>query len=413
MLEICALIALVGLAISIGGRIGRGNPFVVFFGLWLAICIGLMMSAESFYPVSSYLVLLIGTLLVTYLAVELVAVSHPLDARAPSSADLSYREPWLKGAQWASVAAVPLMYLQATSMAGGDVFSSAGYMALRQAMTEGNDGYGPLAYFVPLGFVVASIRLMQVKASKRELMNASVSVGAATAMAFLCTGRTFFLMLFCFMVFPLIVTGKVKLRGLVVAGVLLVVSFLMVAVMTRKGLSAEASIEDNLEGLAHMLRIYVLSPAMAMGVVADSHTEPLALGGYSLRFFQIIAGKLLGIGFEPVPLIREYVQVPDEINVFTVMDPYFRDFGYAGVMGFAICSALLHFTLYRRAQGIGGPWIFIYAATLFPLVMQFFQDMYATLLSTWVQVFFWYMVLVREQARPAIALNPQLSMQDA
>lgn len=413
MFAVCALIAMSGLAISLGGRIGSGNPFGVFFGLWLAICVGLMVTADTFYPASPYLFLLIGTILVTYLAVAMVASCRPIDARAASAAAFSYRESWLLTAQWASVAVVPLMYLQASEMSGGDVFSSAGYMALRQAMTEGDGGYGPLAYFVPLGFVVASIRLMQIERTPRAMLNTAVSVGTATAMAFLCTGRTFFLMLFCFMVFPLIVTGKVKVRGLVVAGLLLVASFLMVALMTRKGLSAEASIEDNIEGLAHMLRIYVLSPVMAMGVVADGNTEPMALGGYSLRFFQIVAGKLLGIGFEPVPLIRDYVEVPDEVNVFTVMEPYFRDFGYAGVMGFAICSALMHFALYRRAQRMGGPWIFIYAATLFPLVMQFFQDMYATLLSTWLQVFVWYMVLVREQAHPAVSFGHHPVAKDA
>ncbi len=49
-------------------------------------------------------------------------------------------------------------------------------------------------------------------------------------MAFLCTGRTtFFLMMFCFLAFPLISTGKLRLRGAVILGVILLASFIVVA----------------------------------------------------------------------------------------------------------------------------------------------------------------------------------------
>lgn len=396
MLAVCALIALIGWAISVGSRLGPGNPFGIFFGLWLVMSVGFMATGDTFYPPSTYFWFLLALILGTYLALEVVAVSHKVPLAAPVGTGLQFREQWLKAAQWVSVASVPLIYLEANELAGGDIFSAPGYMALRGALTDGSEGYGPLGYFVPLGFVVASIRLMQFASDRRGFWDMAISVGAAVAMAFLCTGRTFFLMMFCFLVFPLIVSGKVRMRGLVMFGALLVASFLMVALMTRKGLDPDASMVDNIEGLLNMLRVYVLSPTMAMAVVVDGNTDPMAMGGYSLRFFQILMGKLAGVGFEAPPLIRDYVQVPDEVNVFTVMDPYFRDFGFAGVVGFAVLSASLHLVLFRAMQRRGGPWIFIYSATLFPLVMQFFQDMYATLLSTWVQVFFWFLLLVKE-----------------
>lgn len=402
MLAVCALIALVGLAVSIGGRLGPGNPFGIFFALWLAMTVGLLATGESFFPVAGTFWFMLAVILGAYLAVEVVAVTNKIPLSAPLGTDLEYRNGWVTLGQWASVACLPLIYLHANQLAGDDIFSAQGYMALRQALTEGGEGYGPLGYIVPLGFVVASIRLMQFAQTRRGFWNMAASGITGLAMAYLCTGRTFFLMLFCFLIFPLIVTGKVKLRGLVIAGVLLVVSFLMVAFMTRKGLNPDVSTAENIEGLLNMLRIYVLSPTMAMSALAEGNHEPLALGGYSLRFFQIILEKTIGWDFDPVPLIRDYVQVPDEVNVFTVMDPYFRDFGFGGVVGFALLSSIMHFTLYRWAQRCGGPWIFFYSATLFALVMQFFQDMYASLLSTWIQVFFWYMLLVVQQRRPAI-----------
>lgn len=399
MLELCALFALLGCVTSVGKRLGRGNPFGIFFGLWLCVTIGLIATRHTFYSVSSDVWQLLAIMLGTYLAFAITARgSDSLGANGAAE----YREKYLRWAQWAVLASTPLLYLKATQLAGGDVLSRSGYIALRTALTVGTEGYGLLAYFVPLGCVVASIRVMQFAATRQGLHHMIISVGAAAVMAFLCTGRTFFLMLFCFCTFPLVVTGKLKPRGAILLGAMLVFSFLLVAMLTRKGLDFNATMTENVESLVRMLRVYVLAPTMAMAVVADTD-HPLALGGYSLRFFQILLTKLAGISFDSPPLIREYVQIPDRVNVFTVMDPYYRDFGMAGVAIFASASAGLHWGLFRLMRRRGGAWIFIYSATLFPLVMQFFQDMYVTLLSTWVQVIFWYMLLVKQERRPAYA----------
>lgn len=397
MLELCALFALVGWVTTAGERLGRGNPFGIFFALWLCVTIGLIATRHTFHSVSPYVWQLLAIMLGTYLAFAIAARGS---YSASANATAEYREKYVRWAQWAVLASTPLLYLKATQLAGGEVLSRSGYIALRTALTVGTEGFGLLAYFVPLGFVVASIRVMQFVATRHGLHQMIISVGAAATMAFLCTGRTFFLMLFCFLTFPLVVTGKLKLRGAILLGAMLVFSFLVVALLTRKGLDFNATMTENVESSVRMLRVYFLAPTMAMAVVADAK-EPLALGGYSLRFFHILLTKLAGFSFESPPLIREYVQIPDRVNVFTVMDPYHRDFGMAGVAIFAGASAALHWGLFRLMRRRGGAWIFIYSATLFPLVMQFFQDMYVTLLSTWVQVIFWYMLLVKPKNIPA------------
>lgn len=213
-------------------------------------------------------------------------------------------------------------------------------------------------------------------------------------------------MLFCFVGFPLIVTGRIRFRGIAVLATMLTLSFATVALLTRKGLDIQASAGDNVGNLLKMLRVYLLSPTMAMATLADAPaTTSSAWGAHSFRFFHVLYAKLSGYGHSVPPLIRQYVEVPDRVNVFTVMDPYYRDFGITGVFVFAVVSAAMHFQLYRTMQRRGGPWIFIYSASLFPLVMQFFQDMYVTLLSTWFQVFFWYLLLVAR--RPAFARAAQ------
>jgi oligosaccharide repeat unit polymerase len=96
---------------------------------------------------------------------------------------------------------------------------------------------------------------------------------------------------------------------------------------------------------------------------------------------------------QPVALIKEFTYVPDLTNVYTVYEVYFRDFSYSGIL---IPPLFLvgHYWLYRKALLFGGVWIFYYSASVYPLVMQFFQDQYFSILSLWIQVAFWFWLIL-------------------
>lgn len=400
---LCVLLAFAGWTVTRTAALGPGNPFGIFFSLWLCITTGLLLARDTFLEPSSTIWLLLAILLFVYLVFAIVAARQARLA-PPCIHTSAFREPFLLAAQWAVILAVPIFYLRATQLAGGSIASREGYIALRIALTDGTSGYGALGYLVPLSFVVASIRITQFESDRAGLMNAVLSLAAASLLALLCTGRTFFLMLFCLVGFPLVVTGRLRARGMAILAMMLALSFAAVALLTRKGLDIHASLGDNLDNILRMLRIYLLSPTMAMATMVDAPaTASPTWGAHSLRFFHLLVSKLTGDIPNLPPLIRQYVEVPDRVNVFTVMDPYFRDFGVTGVFVFAVVSAAMHFGLFRTMQRRGGPWIFVYSASLFPLVMQFFQDMYVTLLSTWVQVFFWYMLLIAPRSTPVHA----------
>lgn len=397
MFTACIALATLGFIFVCTLGNGPGNPFTIFFAMWSLVTWGIWLSQDSFLMPSDEVWWMLLAVMALYLLASFGTLSRRKTAAAVASWEIHYRERCLDMAQWACVAVVPMLFWVARDLAGGEIFSSEGYMALRTAMTEYGEGFGVWSYFVTLSFAVAAVRVMQYAWSAGSIWNMVIAVMTASSMAFLSTGRTFFLMLFCFLVFPLVVTGKVKLRGIALAGAALAGAFMIVALMTKKGVSTDATLTDNLEGIVTIFRGYVLSPTLAMGNLADGGDAASAGGSYSMRFFQVLLERTLGMEFDVVPLIRDYVNVPNPVNVFTVMDPYFRDFGVTGVVVFAFVSAFAHLWLYRKMRAERGPWIFIYSATLFALVMQFFQDMYMTLFSTWIQTFFWYMVLVQKR----------------
>ncbi len=130
---------------------------------------------------------------------------------------------------------------------------------------------------------------------------------------------------------------------------------------------------------------YLIGPITALDQLMNSpHGQ--AMGKYSFRFFCII-GALLGFKTEVTSLVRDFTFVPVPVNVYTVADPYYRDFGIIGVMIAQLLFGLIHGYIYRRAT-ISKPSatvIMSYGLSLYPLIFQFFQDQYLSLTSTWMQ----------------------------
>nr|WP_236903749.1 O-antigen polymerase [Cupriavidus malaysiensis] len=375
---------------------GPGNPFQVFFPIWLVICTGLLTLGSFFYPTSVEYDLMVLAYCIVYFAVAVCMWVTPDSMRMRGIRTMhvmEYRKKPLMLAQIACVLIIPLVYKQANSLADGNIFSVTGYVALRRAMTEDMTGYGALSYFLPISYVLTAINTSRFLSGQIGFLHFAVSVGVSCSFAYLSTGRTFFLMLACMVMFPLIVTKQIRLKGFIIFSIIVACAFALVATMTAKGVSAEASSSDNLTSALRELRIYIFSPAVAMSYLIETLRQH-TFGDYTFRFIFAAMNKV-GFDLKVHPLIRDFVSIPEPTNVFTVMDPYYRDFSGYGVMVFAVVSSVLHAYLYIKMRKKSGAYVYIYSAFMFALVMQFFQDMYMSLLSTWLQITFWYWFFVK------------------
>ncbi|WP_159458385.1 O-antigen polymerase [Photobacterium malacitanum] len=97
-------------------------------------------------------------------------------------------------------------------------------------------------------------------------------------------------------------------------------------------------------GFLKMLSIYTYSPFVGLNYINPDVLAPI--GSHTFRFFYAI-GHTLGLNSAPVELISEYVKVPILTNVYTVLYPFYIDFGIIGVSCFAIVYGLLFGLLYR------------------------------------------------------------------
>lgn len=388
---ICQL--LLGIFISCLPQAGKLNPFKLYFFIWLSILVGIYSLDNQWHQLSINFQILLFVFFSIYLLASIIHLNLSWECQ-DFNHDLSYFNNRVNVAQFAVYLALIPFYLKAVAIAQASPFSIEGYVTLRSQFTQNNISYGALSYFVILSFIVSSVNISRYYDRAIGKLQLILSFSVSVFYAYLSTGRTYFLMLACMSFFPLLMRNKIKFRGAVFVIICVMLSFVTVALMTRKGVNLYSSWSEIMQSIIFNLKLYLLSPVLAMSKLFEDYQGVHEMAAHCFRSVYSLLYKI-GLPVETTSLIREVTYVPFPTNVYTVFDPYFRDFNIMGVLIFGIVSSIIHMSLYIKAKNTSGPYIFIYSATLFALIMQFFQDMYLSLLSSWIQIVFWYMLFIK------------------
>lgn len=406
MLEILLFINFTGLLLASHRRMGLANPFQIYFLIWFLIAFGYYLSQNSYIKISPEFIFLILTAENVALTILiLIYINHSWQVKPRNIlSTVTTNDQLLLIAQILVLLMAPFAYYRALVLSGGNnIFSVYGFMQLRQAMTIAGEGFGVLAYLGPLSYALSSISMISYKNKKISLLRLLFSIAGSLFYVYLSTGRTFVLLFFILLIFPLIILKIVRIKGILFSSCLVAAMFIAVAAMTAKGINIENDFSSNFHSFLESLRSYTIAPFLALSQLIDS-SPGVDLGSNTFRFFIAIFYALGFIENPPVSLIREFALVPDLTNVYTVYEAYFRDFSYVGIF-FPPIFLIIHWWLYRKASEFGGIWLFYYAASVYPLVMQFFQDQYFSLLSMWIQIGFWYWLFLGVRMSPLLVMR--------
>lgn len=139
------------------------------------------------------------------------------------------------------------------------------------------------------------------------------------------------------------------------------------------------------EVLRNQIALYASSPMVAFQKSFDGGLYPELNGGNTFRFIVAVFDRLMGTS-SAVALEQAFINVGGTTtNVYTFYYYYLCDYGviYALVIQFLV--GIVHGMLYKKV-GAKRPYaIFVFCFLMYPLLMQFFQDQYISLLSTWLQ----------------------------
>ena len=379
--QLVLALSLVALAVGVG-LYKRDNlhPAVLLAGQWGLVGVAYAVAPHPFRRIDAA-----TSLLITAASVAFVLASLSVGSRLHSTATAAYRTTAMRPILfWIALLGLPAYGWQAQELASTADFSDSFFINLRIALTRDDDAavsYGAIGYLLPVAFVSTLVELASSKARLFELRG-WLSLATSITYAMLATGRTFIFLLFIALAFIALVQRRVRPAQLVLGSVVFVgLGFFGLGVLINK-------VGDGMDNTAALTALDAFTLYSLSGLAAFdlAHALPSALE-WGLNVFRspLAVAKAVGVDVTVLPLVKEYVFVPEPTNVYTVMLPYVRDFSWPGLLFFFALFGRMHGSLYWRAQ-LGDPrCVVLYGLSVYPLLMQFFQDQYVSLLTTWVQ----------------------------
>ena len=141
---------------------------------------------------------------------------------------------------------------------------------------------------------------------------------------------------------------------------------------------------DDSTTLYQVISIYLYSPIVALGNLSPS-TE--FFGMETFRFFYALFYSFSISNIEPIKVILEYVNIPFPTNVYTIIRPYYNDFGLFGVFLGSIFFSLFFGIIFRLASKNIYFFQMYYAMLSIIILAQFLGDLFMSSLSSHIQLF--------------------------
>ena len=227
-------------------------------------------------------------------------------------------------------------------------------------------GYGFLNYTIVIAQSLMLVSLWRYPKLPMWQLLAIIICCLMNAIAIMEKG-SIFLVVLCSS-YVLFERGVIKIRTIGFMGVFILMFFYFFNLI-REG---EDSDYAQNESLLDFIAMYVMSPPVAYCKTVREVTPQ-----FGINTLEVIYDHLgrWGIGnFEVHDKKQAFVFVPMPTNVYTIMQPFFRDFGYIGVAFFAWIYGLLSGILYRFSCNGNPICICLYTYLVEILILQFFQE---------------------------------------
>ncbi len=359
------------------------NPAFLQSTLWALILTTFFTFSDMFYPITTELLAMIvlGALLFS-VGVYVATYRFKPDISPAPPISMGDRL-WIIDVLLAmSCIGLPFYVRHAINVGLNGPFDDM-WVNLRYAVTTDIYSFGLTAYFGTISFCTTGFLLsLETRRVKWRMV---LAIGLSLTYAIFSSGRTPLFCLVLMVLGILAIQRRIRpLHAILVFVPVAAATFAFVAVAMLKGGSATATFDENLITVTDSFLGYLLSPLPAFSGEVGAPPPP-GLGENTFRFFFALFERL-GAPVNAVPLIQEFTDVPMSTNVYTVFQPYFVDFRWPGAMIAMLLLGGVHGFVYERAASRRPYFVFLYGALMYPLFMQFFQDQYMNLLSTWLQI---------------------------
>ncbi len=287
------------------------------------------------------------------------------------------------------IVALPEIYQYVVYLRGSGISI---YYMLRYAEDEINlprlfDYYRKTVEFFFLAFLTLYLKMDTKKKLQVKKYIIILFIIAALAVASLPTRNSIlFFMLPLVIIF--LINGNASNRKIAFVGIIVIIVFMVFFYLVS--LSKYWYIYDDAASKITVIKdeiaTYLSGSIIAFGTTITQHAFSYN-GQNTCRFFIAVFDRLFGTS-NALDLVQEFVTIGNNIttNVYTFYDFYLRDFGVLYALLAQGIVGVIHGCFYKGMNKGKPVMIFGFSMLTYPLIMQFFQDQYVSLLSTWLQV---------------------------
>ena len=229
----------------------------------------------------------------------------------------------------------------------------------------------------PIGFLYVGIWRVAyiielVNYSKKNRIRVLLLLFFMLSYGIITMSKLVFLELFISTAYILYANKKIKLKHLIIGGLILIQVFILM--QTIRNNLGDSDKERNdffvLYLIGHMSAFDILEPCSST-----------YFGENVFRMFYAILNYFKISSIEPVAEHLPWISEPLRTNTYTTMYPFFKDFGYIGVVIFAIFNGLLWGTIFKKTTDNDKMYIVIYAFFIHIIIDQYVNEMIFSSLS--------------------------------
>ena len=345
------------------------SPWVITLAVWIAIIVMFQFQKDLLYPLSdqfyicvtSWLIIFIVCSVATYYLMPSSGNTAETKAKDLDISMLAFNTMYV-----ISMIITPLYLYEILQVVA--MFDPADMLNnIRLLAVFGDESHGFLSYSYIMNQVLLVSGLWQYPKIPKWKLATIFAATFMSAFAIMEKGMLFFIILVT--LFVMYQKRRIKLRTIGLSGAAVILLFFIINVLRSGSL---ASLENNDSTLLNFFAIYILSPSVAFGRVAQDITTQV--GSHTFQVPYLLLNQWGFGNFEINIKTQDFVYVPLPTNVYTIFQPFFQDFSYRGVAFFAMLYGTVTGFLYRMYKNGNGICRCIYTYFVYVLVLQFFQE---------------------------------------
>lgn len=349
---------------------GLFSPWMITTSVWLSILITYVLWGDLLNPLGNTfinsIILWVSLFYLTSFSV-FYFYKGEVKKRIPSLKVLDFLF-------WVSILTSPLFLYEIYESVVQDGTGALLFDLRYQALNSDKD-YGILNYLKNFNKALLILEFLRPRLNKSKIIIISI-INILFGISIMEKG-TFFFVIFVVIYF-LYNKKAIKKRAIAIS----ISGFIFLSFVLNQMRTHESSTQISFESF---FAVYIMSPAAAFDTLEETPYNS-EFGENTFSFFYALSNSVFGTNFQISQKVKEFVSVPLPTNVYTIMQPFYEDFGIAGIIVFSIIMGAICGYYYKRHKNGNSVSTGIYSFLAYLLILQFFQEEFFVSLSVFLQI---------------------------